>query len=331
MGFFDSPGVDSFDDNGVMAIRVNDALGGYTTGETAEQRLQRLKSMSGPTPTLTTPEASPSSHSTEQNQNVQEASGYQNQNVQVIPTPDQHNTSQFQVGDVSGPARTAMDYFVGQGWSPHQAAGIVGSLQQESYHSLKTDVQGDNNQAYGIAQWHGDRQAQFQALYGKPIQGSSLEEQLAFVQWELQNTEKAAGNNLRNSQNAAEAATVMGRDYERAGILASGSRAKNAQRLLKSAPNPETDKGGDTVSSNENPVQEHGILQLAAMTSADSFKNYVQPAGWSPEYRKFLKDMLDSQKPKPPRFTDDELLDESKRQRDARDRIFLQSGTFIPI
>ena len=60
---------------------------------------------------------------------------------------------------MTGSAKEAVDFFRSKGWSPEQAAGIVGNLQTES--GLKTNALGDNNQAYGIAQWHPDRQANF--------------------------------------------------------------------------------------------------------------------------------------------------------------------------
>ena len=75
---------------------------------------------------------------------------------------------------------------------------------------------GDNGKAYGIAQWHPDRQAEFQKLFGKPIQGSTLEEQLAFMQHELtKGREAGAGDRLRQTRTAADAAATVSRYYER--------------------------------------------------------------------------------------------------------------------
>jgi len=109
--------------------------------------------------------------------------------------------------------KQAFDYFVSMGWTPVQAAGIVANLFSES--RLNPAAVGDGGQAYGIAQWHPDRQAGFAALIGHPIQGSSLEDQLAWVHAELQSTEKRAGDALRGCTTANEAGACVSKLYER--------------------------------------------------------------------------------------------------------------------
>jgi hypothetical protein len=132
----------------------------------------------------------------------------------------------------SAAARTALAYFTGQGWSAPQAAGIVANLVAES--NLNPAAVGDGGAAYGIAQWHPDRQAGFAALIGKPIRGSTLEEQLAWVHAELQGTEKHAGDALSACTTAGEAAAVVCAKYERpADILGESiKRAKLAETIL---------------------------------------------------------------------------------------------------
>lgn len=125
----------------------------------------------------------------------------------------------------------AFNYFKQQGWSDYQAAAIVGNLLGES--GLDTNVYGDNKNAYGIAQWHANRQAQFQKLYGRSIKGSSLEQQLGFVNWELLNTERNAGTRLLNSSNLSQATYAVMRGYERPLNDSSfGTRLKNATSVL---------------------------------------------------------------------------------------------------
>ena len=48
-----------------------------------------------------------------------------------------------------------INFFVNKGLTKEQAAGIAGNLFMES--SFNTDVLGDNNSSFGIAQWHGPR------------------------------------------------------------------------------------------------------------------------------------------------------------------------------
>lgn len=112
----------------------------------------------------------------------------------------------------------AVSFFQRLGWSHDQAAGIVANLQRESTVGLNHRAVGDNGQAYGVAQWHPDRQANFKAWSGKDIRDSSLMEQLQFVNYELtQGAEQRAGQLLRAAQNAQQAGEIVSRYYERPG------------------------------------------------------------------------------------------------------------------
>jgi len=114
----------------------------------------------------------------------------------------------------ANPERRAMDFFVNQGWSREQAAGIVANLLTES--QLAPDAVGDGGQARGIAQWHPDRQAAFQRFTGQPIRGSTLDQQLQFVQQELTaGGEVAAGRRLRGAASANDAGATVSQFYER--------------------------------------------------------------------------------------------------------------------
>jgi peptidoglycan hydrolase-like protein with peptidoglycan-binding domain len=137
-------------------------------------------------------------------------------------------------------ANTAMKFFISKGWTPDQAAGIVGNLQAESGGNLKTNAVGDEGQAYGIAQWHPDRAQQFAKVMGKDIRGSSLEDQLAFVQWELTHSESKAGDKIKSCETAQDAAAAMDAYYERSSGAARGQRIGNAIALMKSQPSTAT-------------------------------------------------------------------------------------------
>jgi LysM repeat protein len=118
-------------------------------------------------------------------------------------------------GGASGNAKIAMDYFMQQGWSPEQAAGLVANLQAESGRNLNPAALNIPEQAYGIAQWRGSRQRNFAKEMRKPLEGSSLQDQLEFVQWELNNTEANAGRRLKSAKTAEEAAAIVDQYYER--------------------------------------------------------------------------------------------------------------------
>jgi len=113
----------------------------------------------------------------------------------------------------NGDAQVAMDFFISKGYTEAAAAGIVGNLIVES--NLKTDIIGDGGKAYGIAQWHPDRQAKFAEVYGKPIQTTTFKEQLEYIDWELNNTERRAGELLVNVVDPSYAAAIVDSKYER--------------------------------------------------------------------------------------------------------------------
>jgi len=141
-------------------------------------------------------------------------------------------------GGASGNAKIALDYFIQQGWTPEQAAGIVANLQAESYERIDPAAVGDAGKGYGIAQWHGSRQRDFDRVMGKPLKGSSLEDQLKFVQWELtdpKSTERRSGARLKAAKTAAEAAAIIDQYYERSNGIHRQKRIKFAQNLMPSS------------------------------------------------------------------------------------------------
>ena len=100
------------------------------------------------------------------------------------------------------------------GWTHAQASGIVANLQRESSGNEK--AVGDNGKAYGLGQWHPDRQANFAKFAGKDIHESSHAEQIAFVNYELRKgSEQNAGRQLGGATSAADAAAIISRSYER--------------------------------------------------------------------------------------------------------------------
>jgi hypothetical protein len=135
-------------------------------------------------------------------------------------------------GSASGNAKIALDFFMQQGWTPEQAAGIVANLQAESGQNLNPAALNPKEQAYGIAQWRGSRKRDFEQEMGRPINGSSLDDQLKFVQWELTNTEKQAGARLKAAKSAAEAAAIIDQFYERSAGIHRQKRIASANSLV---------------------------------------------------------------------------------------------------
>lgn len=122
----------------------------------------------------------------------------------------------------------AIAYFEGQGWTRAQAVGIVANLDAESGMDPNINQIG-GGPGYGLAQWEGPRQADFRAWAGKDIRQSTFAEQLEFIQWELNNTEAAAGRALRGADDPGEAASIVTTRYERPADSA-GEAVRRADR-----------------------------------------------------------------------------------------------------
>lgn len=118
--------------------------------------------------------------------------------------------------------RQAYNFFISKGWTPAQSAGIVANLKAES--GFQTTAHGDVGYkpkttsgvqtvgSHGIAQWNGDRLLKLKNMYGN--NWTNFYNQLEFVDWELNNTHKTAGNNLRKAKTAEQAADIVVRQYE---------------------------------------------------------------------------------------------------------------------
>jgi hypothetical protein len=119
-------------------------------------------------------------------------------------------------GSAAGNQATAgiVDKFKAMGWTGAQAAGIASNLYAES--KFNPNAVGDNGEAFGLGQWHKDRQEAFKKRFGIDIRKSTLDQQLQFVDYELrQGGEQKAGNALAQATNAADAGAVVSRLYER--------------------------------------------------------------------------------------------------------------------
>ena len=140
-------------------------------------------------------------------------------------------------GAVGQGVRGAMAWFQGRGWSHDQAAGLVAGFDRES--GLNPQAVGDGGRAYGIGQWHPDRQAEFAAVFGHDIRHSTLAEQMQFAQWELTaGPERKAGRALAATTSAGGAGAVASMDYERPADRAgeAGRRAAAAESIAAATP-----------------------------------------------------------------------------------------------
>lgn len=112
--------------------------------------------------------------------------------------------------------RMIADKLVASGqWTREQAAGIAGSFMQES--GGTANAVNSSSGAYGLGQWLGSRVKDFEKWAGKPLQGSSLDDQIAFFNYETSHKEKRAGDMIRAAATPEAASEAHARYYERPG------------------------------------------------------------------------------------------------------------------
>lgn len=100
-------------------------------------------------------------------------------------------------------------FFTDRGWTNEWASGMAANLMSES--SGRPNAVGDNGKAYGLAQWHAPRQAAFAKWAGHDIKTATIEEQLAFVDYEA----RSMGIDPTKKVTASDAGSIISRQYER--------------------------------------------------------------------------------------------------------------------
>lgn len=120
--------------------------------------------------------------------------------------------------EVGTPER-AMQLLMQKGWSKEDAAAIAANISRES--GFDTQAKGDNGTAIGVAQWHKPRQNQFKQLFGKNLSDSTFEEQVAFIDWELKNSHRRAGQAIKSASGIDAKTAAVEQVYE---ISALGKR-----------------------------------------------------------------------------------------------------------
>lgn len=169
-------------------------------------------------------------------------------------------------GSVGDPAKAndAMDFFMKKGWSREQAAGIVANLSKES--NLKPGAVGDGGKAYGIAQWHPDRQAAFARKFGKDIRESTVQEQMEFVHWEMtEGNERAAGDRLRKATTASDAGAIVSKYYERPKLREEEAAERGAMaESLYRTPMPQQKTASSGAGAGRGSAEAYAPLRISA-------------------------------------------------------------------
>lgn len=125
------------------------------------------------------------------------------------------------------------------------ALGVVSRMRAESrldpsINEQNPTVPGSRG-GFGLNQWTGPRRVQlekFAAQRGVPA--SDLNAQLDFTVWELQNTEKSAGDALMSAQTPDEAARIYMEKFLRPGIIHADMRGDKQPQNAIRQPQQET-------------------------------------------------------------------------------------------
>jgi hypothetical protein len=151
--------------------------------------------------------------------------------------------------DVQSREQQAMQYYIDRGYTPEQAAGIVGNLTNESGLNpsiVNPNDAGPGRDSEGIAQWNRERLTNLQGFAAdRGTSYQDFETQLAFVDHEMRGTgnfgggsERAAYNRLVATNDPTNAAVAFSKyeRYEGHELNLQGAetqkRARDAVRIL---------------------------------------------------------------------------------------------------
>jgi hypothetical protein len=154
----------------------------------------------------------------------------------------------------------AIDYFQSQGFSRNAAIGMAANIARES--TFNQHAVGDNGQAYGIGQWHPDRQANFARVMGLPIQGSSYEQQLAFYAYEVKHNKRLMGLLSRDPTAGASAMAVSMLNERPADAEGEAQRRALIAQQMSSAYIGASRTANTTNSTNTNTVTINGPINV---------------------------------------------------------------------
>lgn len=167
------------------------------------------------------------------------------------------------------------------GWNSGAVAGLMGNLHIEG--GWQGGV-GDGGKAKGIAQWHPDRQKNFQQVIGKPVSEASHEEQMNFIKWEVDSgkgliPKKYNGKQysvaeqqklLTQTTDPAQAAVYWDVFYERSAGKHTKERSGHAVNYAQALANNSSSSGVSTVTAASAATSRAGTPATATAASSGS-------------------------------------------------------------
>lgn len=121
----------------------------------------------------------------------------------------------------------------GYGYSHKACCAVLGNMQQESGIRVKTNGSFDGNGSEGLCQWTFGRKTKMQKYakeHSKAKRWDSVDGQVAYLVYELKNSEKSANKVLKNeSLSLKEMTEQFEKKFERAGLPNMSARVKYAK------------------------------------------------------------------------------------------------------
>lgn len=129
----------------------------------------------------------------------------------ITGDPQKANVSTTQ--NIDETAKKIIQYLKDKlGLTQEQASGVAGNLYVESA-GFNLSAEGDNGTSFGLAQWHNERK---EALFKRSgTRTPTLEQQLDYLVYELNSTEKGALNALKQATSVKDSAYVFAKKFER--------------------------------------------------------------------------------------------------------------------
>lgn len=118
-----------------------------------------------------------------------------------------------QSGGLAAGAKESYDFWIGKGFTPAQAAGLVGMEEGES--KFNPRAVGDGGLAHGAFQHHPDRRRAILRGTGINVDTAKHAQQLEAAWWELNNTERGALAKIKAATSPGEAAAAGVWHFER--------------------------------------------------------------------------------------------------------------------
>ncbi|MBS7344285.1 MAG: hypothetical protein KIG60_01240 [Caryophanon sp.] len=135
--------------------------------------------------------------------------------------------------NIAEPQAKAIGNLRATGWNDNVVSGFVGNFMQEGGWD---GAKGDGGSAHGVAQWRGERLTNYKKIIGKSPTESTIDEQMKFVQWEMENPQ-AAGMTVKQrdmilaAKTPEEAAELIDKYYERSDGKSVGKRQSHAKNV----------------------------------------------------------------------------------------------------